>query len=115
MVRSGWRVARSQTQVDRHDYTFPQQHAVLGEHYRHGISPRTRVPPPLGLQTRRRPPSDSTRSASPRKPEPLSVFAPPTPSSRTSTTSSPFARLTWTLAREARAYLATFVSPSEMR
>jgi hypothetical protein len=35
------------------------------------------------------------------------------PSSETSTTSSPFARLTSTLAVDAHAYFATFVRPSE--
>src|SRR6266508_3050271 len=86
-----------------------QEHAVLGEGYAHGISARTRVPPPVVLDTRRRPPSTSTRSARPRSPEPPSVPAPPTPSSTTSTTSWRFACLTSTVTLEAWAYLATFV------
>ena len=64
-----------------------QQDAVLGDRYPHGISARTRVPPPGGLQTRSRPPSASTRSARPRRPVPRSLSAPPTPSSTISTTS----------------------------
>ena len=66
-----------------------QQDAVLGDGYPHGISALTRVPPPTGLQTRSRPSSASTRSASPRRPEPASVSAPPPPSSVISTTSRP--------------------------
>src|SRR2546426_10596529 len=92
-----------------------EEDAVFGEHYPHGISARTRVPPPPGLQTRKRPPSASTRSARPRIPEPPSVFAPPTPSSTTSTTSSPFLRVMSTFAPAARAYFATFARPSETR
>ena len=62
-----------------------QEHAVFGDHDPHGISALTRVPPPSGVQIRSRPPSASTRSASPRRPEPRSVSAPPMPSSTTST------------------------------
>ena len=65
---------------------FTEQDAVFGDRYAHGISARTRVPPPAGLQMRSLPPCASTRSASPRSPEPRSVSAPPTPSSTTSTT-----------------------------
>src|SRR4051812_3553450 len=66
-------------------HALAQQHAVLGDRYPHGISAFTRVPPPCGVQTLSRPPSDSTRSASPRRPEPVSVSAPPIPSSTIST------------------------------
>ena len=76
--------------LEQADEALAQQDAVLGDRYPHGISALTRVPPPLGVQTRSRPPSASTRSASPRRPVPFSVSAPPTPSSVISTTSSPF-------------------------
>src|SRR5918999_449541 len=90
-----------------------QQHAVLGDGYPHGISALTRVPPPRGVQTRRRPPSASTRSASPRRPLPPSLSAPPTPSSTTSTTSAPFRRATSTVAELASACLPTFARLSQ--
>ena len=71
---------------------FAQQHRVVGDHYAHGISALSRVPPAGGLQIFRRPSSASTRSASPRRPEPSFGSAPPLPSSVTSTTSLPFSR-----------------------
>src|SRR5213078_3193236 len=71
--------------VEEPRQAFTQEHAVFGDRYAHGISAWTRVPPPWGVQTRRRPPRASTRSARPRRPEPRSVSAPPTPSSTTST------------------------------
>src|SRR4029450_8066733 len=64
--------------------------AVLCDRYAHGISALTRVPPPIGVQIRRRPPSASTRSASRRRPLPPSLSAPPIPLSTTSTTTWPF-------------------------
>ena len=75
-----------------------QEHRVVGQHYAHGISALSRVPPAGGLQTFRRPSSASTRSASPRSPEPFAGSAPPLPSSVISTISVPLSRLTSTVA-----------------
>src|SRR4029079_17694510 len=93
--------------------TLAEQNTVLGDGYAHGISALTRVPPPSGVQIRRRPPSASTRSARPRRPEPCSVSAPPIPSSTISTTSWPLFRPTSTVAEHARACLPTFARLSE--
>src|SRR5918999_1638581 len=90
-----------------------QQHAVLGDRYPHGMSALTRVPPPGGVQTRSRPPSASTRSASPRRPVPRSLSAPPTPSSTTSITRSPLAQDAATVADVAAACLPMFARLSE--
>src|SRR5204863_334371 len=40
---------------------LPKEDAVLGDRYAHGISALTRVPPPSGVQTRRRPLRSSSR------------------------------------------------------
>src|SRR5512133_3959862 len=93
--------------------SLAQKHAVLGDRYTHGISALTRVPPPSGVHTCSRPPSASTRSASPRRPEPRSVSAPPTPSSTTSTTTCPFVRTIAAVALVACACLPMFVRLSE--
>src|SRR6266508_604142 len=49
---------------------FADEDAVLRDRYAHGIRALTRVPAPSGDETPRLPPSDSTRSARPRSPEP---------------------------------------------
>ena len=54
-----------------------------------GISARTEVPPPEGLSTESVPSRTATRSTSPRRPDPPTGSAPPTPSSETVTTSTP--------------------------
>src|SRR3954452_5567529 len=92
---------------------LPQEDAVLCNRYAHGSSAFTRVPPPAGVQTRNRPPSASTRSASPRRPVPRSVSAPPTPSSTISTTIWPSLRRTSTVAELACACFPMFAMLSE--
>jgi hypothetical protein len=67
-----------------------QDHRVIRDGYPHGISARSVVPRPGGLDTVTRPPSASTRSARPRSPEPTPAAAPPIPSSATSSTSRRF-------------------------
>src|SRR2546430_1674482 len=92
---------------------FSEQHAVFGERYAHGISALNRVPPPRGVQMRNLPPSASTRSARPRRPEPRSVSAPPIPSSTTSTTICPSSRPTSTVAPVACACFVIFARLSD--
>src|SRR5581483_9499252 len=67
-----------------------QDHGVVGDDYAHGISARSLVPRPGGLDKVSRPPRASTRSARPRNPEPPAPVAPPIPSSETSSESTPF-------------------------
>ena len=78
-----------------------------------GRCARRRVPSPGGLETSSVPLSAATRSESPRSPEPAAAFAPPTPSSLTSTSSRPSTRSTRTVACSARAYFDTLVSASD--
>ena len=68
---------------------FAQQQRVLADHDPHGITPRTRVPPPGGLSTTSVPSSAASRSAIPRSPEPAAGSAPPAPSSAISIASAP--------------------------
>src|SRR5215218_1051897 len=97
---------------------FPQQHTVLRDRhlersYGHGSSAWMTVPPPSSeVDTRSAPPSASTRSVSPRKPDPFAGSVPPTPSSLMSSTTPTPPRRTRTLADVARACLPTLVSAS---
>src|SRR5262249_13319568 len=89
-----------------------QEHRVLGDHDSHGISPRTSVPEPGTLSMTSRPPRASTRSDSPRRPEPFLCSARPLPSSLTSMTSSASSRLAAMPALDAWACFTTLVSAS---
>jgi hypothetical protein len=71
-----------------------------------------RLPAPGGLSTEIQPPSSSTRSLSPSRPEPRAKVAPP-PLSRTDSRRRPSTVSTPTATEEASACLATFVSASE--
>src|SRR3954453_2004581 len=89
------------------------EQAVVRDHAPHGSSAMTTVPAPGGLTTRRLPCSASTRSASPRSPEPLASSAPPTPSSATSMLAIGPVRQTRMVTLVASAYLATLATASE--
>ena len=78
-----------------------------------GSSQVTVVPPPAGLRMEKVPPSASTRSFSPTRPEPSPGSAPPTPSSRTHTRSVPSEASASTSTTDARACFAALVSVSE--
>src|SRR3954447_26545140 len=94
-----------------HD-ALAQENIIVGDDHPHGRSARIVVPSPGRLVTWRRPSSASTRSANPRSPVPRRGSAPPAPSSATSTTSVAAESLSFTVACEAPAYFATFVSAS---
>ena len=61
--------------------TVAQEREVLGDHHAQGITARTVVGPPPGLETVRTPSSASTRCRRPVSPAPAGS-APPRPSSR---------------------------------
>jgi MalK OB fold domain len=77
-----------------------------------GSSARREVPCPGRLSTRRVPPLPSTRSLRPMRPEPRAGSAPPAPSSRIASRTSPSSRSTATSTAEAPACLATLVRAS---
>src|SRR3954452_11723325 len=89
------------------------EQAVVRDHDPHGSSAMTTVPVPGGLTTRRLPCSASTRSASPRSPEPPASSAPPTPSSATSILATGPVRQTRIVTLVASAYFATLANASE--
>ena len=79
---------------------------------RAGISARTVCLPPGSLCDASGPPTAATRSSSPRRPEPAAGFAPPMPSSVTSTVRTPSLSPIPRVAALALAYFATFVNAS---
>src|SRR5262249_43733024 len=93
-------------------HALAEEQRVVGDHDTHGISALSRVPTPGGLSRTSVPPSASTRSDSPRSPDPPAGSAPPSPSSATSTRATPFRRCTVTETACAEAYFATFASAS---
>ena len=95
--------------------SLAQDHRVVGERYSHGISARSVVPRPGGLETVKLPPRASTRSAKPRSPEPPDVVAPPIPSSATSITSDRSSPLAVTRTSLPWECLAALVSASLAR
>src|SRR4051794_17310758 len=114
----------------RHPQGPPHTHALLAQgrgrqpcadvqdapHQDYGLSgscTRSEVPSPRGLVIAIDPPTASTRSASPVKPDPSAGSAPPTPSSSILSSSAPPVTLARTSTSDAEACFATFVSASE--
>src|SRR5450755_1801584 len=101
----------------------PDHRGILGDHYPHRPGPRpcqacdgnstvTAVGPPGGLLISSLPSTVLTRSASPARPPPAAIRAPPAPSSLTRTRSSPATCTASSVARRAPPCLATLASSS---
>src|SRR5262245_57124090 len=89
---------------------FAEECAVLGDHDAHANSATSEVPFPDGLERVSVPPAAATRS--PSEVSPKAGSAPPTPSSRTSTTTRPLSWATLAESRVADACFSAFVNPS---
>src|SRR4051794_29801173 len=89
-----------------------EEQRVVADDYSHGSSALTVVPALGGLWSSSVPSRAATLSASPRRPLPALMLAPPLPSSRTSTVSPWSLLVTLIDASEARACLAALVSAS---
>src|SRR4051794_40246760 len=98
--------------AEQADQAGAEQHLVFADYDAHGSCARTIVPRPGGLSTDRFPSRAPTRSPSPRSPLPCAGWAPPMPSSRTSTRTLSLDRETATCARVARECLMTLAIAS---
>src|SRR2546423_238896 len=117
--RRGVRDACERGNVERlgertiHGVTSAQHAAVAVLDHSAGSRASKMVPAPGSLSIVSTPPAADTRSRSPWRPQPGRMFAPPAPSSPTSTRSWSPACSTSTQARRAQAYFATFANASE--